>query len=95
MDYQKAFYLCKAEAEQRQRDIHRIIDMARNDMDLANYHNKLLDGLASIAHHSEMTVFAFTQCEKAKEENDYSEGSVMDGMAKLRRMTERLLEEVK
>ena len=75
MDYEKAFYLCKAEIEQRNRDIKRCVDEARMLTD----NPKVWDLLSSIFHHSDMTIFSFTKCEKEMErEND--ELSVLDSL---------------
>lgn len=75
MDFQKAFYLCKAEVEQRHRDIHRAIEEARKTTDSP----KVWDNLASIFHHSDMAVDSFKKIEKEIErENDAMSESMGD-----------------
>ena len=97
MDYQQAFYLCKAEAEQRNRDINMAIERVKKGLDFnsSNYDlGEIIDGLASISHHSEMTIFSFTKCEKEMEQKD--DGlSILDSMAKLKSDCEKLVKETR
>ena len=89
MDYEKAFYLCKAEVEQRNRDIIRCVEEARKLTDSP----KVFDLLSSIFHHSHMAVFAFTKCEKEMEQEERP--SILTSIAKLKEDTEKLVKEAR
>lgn len=97
MNYEQAFYYCKAEVEQRNRDIKRCVDDARIRITSPT----TLDLLASILHHSEMSVFCFDKCEKEIERElddrveKASDFSIMEGMDRLKKMTEELVKETK
>jgi len=91
MDYQKAFYLCKAEVEQRDRDIKRAINEARMKVETP----EVWDLLSNIWHHSEMAVWEFDRREKELEiEEPEDTMSIMGRMDKIKNLADKLKQEV-
>lgn len=95
MNHQNHFYLCKAEVEQRHRDIKRAIDEARKLTDSP----KVWDLLSSIFHHSDMAVDCFKRAEREMDREMEALGesmdgvSILDGMENLKKSCEKLLKE--
>ena len=64
------------------------------DFNSSNYDlGEIIDGLASISHHSDMTIFSFTKCEKEMEQEERP--SILTSIAKLKEDAEKLVKEAR